>query len=560
MNQNISKILTRFSFSLFIILVLIVFIAFRIISNNNKVEQALNTSIQNREQVIQAKEVTELTIKTENLFYEYCITFDSLVFENYKRHVKELAEHIYQLKSNTNEKQTNKQQDIDKILKEKEEESSRFIGLKQAADSLIFSANLLDNKQKEIVQLLINSSTSRQIDTLSVTKTQTRSQKGLFGAIKKALVGEKIEDSINTQLQIKYSNENELIPPLLVEDVLSNKVPEILYNSVELAKKSSELKKSGIKLIQINNQLIAKIHKLGNEINTDIKKREASSFQNYQDSVSKSTRFSQRILVLLIVIGVILAFYTLLLARKNNKYQTQIIELNEKVTKDSKEKDKLFSIIGHDLMNPFNALIGFSEVLVEVAATGKKEEIIEYSSIINDSSHRILSLLKNLLVWARVQTGTVIFSPTQTEVKTLVSESVMIVKAVAQNKEILINWNVKDNISIRVDLNMISSILQNLITNAIKFTTKGGSVSIESFVESGKLFFVISDTGVGMKQEQIDNLFRIGAAKSQKGTDNEEGTGLGLILTMEFIEKHRGKIWAESELGKGSRFTFYLPI
>ena len=135
-----------------------------------------------------------------------------------------------------------------------------------------------------------------------------------------------------------------------------------------------------------------------------------------------------------------------------------------------------------------------------------------------------------------------------------------IIAPIAKNKDIKIDWDVKGEIEAEIDKNMISSVLQNLTTNAIKFTERGGEVTISAFSESDKLTFIVSDTGIGMNEEQLQKLFKLNKASSSRGTDAETGTGLGLIISKEFVEKHQGQIWAESTYGNGSKFCFAIPI
>ena len=242
------------------------------------------------------------------------------------------------------------------------------------------------------------------------------------------------------------------------------------------------------------------------------------------------------------LLACILAAYILFLAYKNNKFQNNIIDLNKKVMKDSAEKDKFFSIISHDLMNPFNALLGFSEMLTISAKNGDKEDCVEYSVIVHQSTKRILNLLQNLLVWARMQNGKMRYTPKSVKVDELVSNTLMVISPIARNKEINLKWDVNNDITVTLDSNMIGSVLQNLVTNAIKFTESGGCVTVTAYTESNSLNFIVSDTGVGMDENRLSKLFKIENNSSSRGTDDEVGTGLGLIICKEFVEAHKGKI------------------
>ncbi len=222
-------------------------------------------------------------------------------------------------------------------------------------------------------------------------------------------------------------------------------------------------------------------------------------------------------------------------------------------------KDKFFSIIAHDLTNPFNAIIGFSNILTEQIREQDYEGIEEYAGIIKDSSQRTLNLLLNLLEWSRSQTGRIAFNPETIDIGELINEVAELLDDAARQKSITISrLNLQDN-TVFADKAMIGTILRNLISNAVKFTNPGGEIVISAEQKHDELILIVSDSGVGIKKEAIDKLFRIEASYSTMGTQNEQGTGLGLILCKEFIEKHGGKIWAESEVGKGSRFYFTIP-
>lgn len=222
-------------------------------------------------------------------------------------------------------------------------------------------------------------------------------------------------------------------------------------------------------------------------------------------------------------------------------------------------KDKFFSIISHDLKSPFSAIMGFSELLASQMNEKDYEGIEEYAKIIKDSSGRALSLLTNLLEWARSQTGTMNFQPEYIELVSLINEIVELTNDSAKHKSIQIIKKIPHNIVAYVDKAMIGTILRNLLSNAIKFTGYHGEVVVTAEKKPSEVNISVSDNGVGMSKNTIGKLFRIDQNLSTKGTSNELGTGLGLILCKEFVDKHGGKICAESEIGKGSKFTFTIP-
>ncbi|MEI6143440.1 MAG: PAS domain-containing sensor histidine kinase, partial [Mariniphaga sp.] len=223
-------------------------------------------------------------------------------------------------------------------------------------------------------------------------------------------------------------------------------------------------------------------------------------------------------------------------------------------------KDKFFSIIAHDLKNPFNAIIGFSNLLIDQVKDKDYEGIDEYATIIKDSSLRAMSLLNNLLIWSRSQTGRMEFNPEYIELVRLIGEVTELLNDSAQQKTIEITSRLPHNALVLADKEMISTVLRNLISNAIKFTHPGGRITVSAHLQKEGWVVEVGDNGMGIKKEFIHKLFRIDETHSTKGTNDELGTGLGLLLCKEFISKHKGKIWVESEYSKGSKFSFLIPV
>lgn len=227
-------------------------------------------------------------------------------------------------------------------------------------------------------------------------------------------------------------------------------------------------------------------------------------------------------------------------------------------------KDKFFSIISHDLKNPFNAIIGFSNILAEQVKEKNYEGIGKYAEIIQNSSQRAMDLLLNLLEWSRLQTGTIEFKPEKIAIAELINVAIDLFKETAQQKSIIISKKILQDIHVVADRAMISTILRNLISNAVKFTDAGGKIVVSAEQNQYEMKVAVSDTGVGINKENLNKLFRIEENYSTEGTLKEKGTGLGLILCKEFVEKHGGKIWVESNTGSdvenpGSKFIFTIP-
>jgi PAS domain S-box-containing protein len=221
-------------------------------------------------------------------------------------------------------------------------------------------------------------------------------------------------------------------------------------------------------------------------------------------------------------------------------------------------KDKFFSIIAHDLKNPFNVILGFSNLLLNEYDDFDEQEKKEFIANIHEASASSFRLLQNLLDWSRTQTGTIKYYPEIVDVKMAVEEILSLNNSVALNKEINIKTYFSGKLEVLADHNMLLTILRNLVSNALKFTPRGGKVEIKCMQTDDCLRVSVSDNGIGIPKEQMDLLFKIDEQVQRSGTESERGTGLGLILCSEFVKKNGGTIWVESEEGKGSTFFFTL--
>lgn len=238
--------------------------------------------------------------------------------------------------------------------------------------------------------------------------------------------------------------------------------------------------------------------------------------------------------------------------RKLQESENHLKELNS-------TKDKFFSIIGHDLRNPLNALLGFSELLTGNSMEYSPEEIQKYTKIINEAAKNIHLLIENLLEWSRSQSGNMEFNPRKGELQVILNDILKIFEIQAEKKGISVIADIPDNQMIYADMNLLSTVLRNLINNAVKYTPKKGEVHIIASTADQGVEITVKDTGIGMDKEQLESLFSLVHGPSRPGTSDEKGTGLGLILCKEFVDKHGGRIWAESEPEKGSKFTVFLP-
>ncbi|MGA2407203.1 MAG: HAMP domain-containing sensor histidine kinase [Bacteroidales bacterium] len=220
---------------------------------------------------------------------------------------------------------------------------------------------------------------------------------------------------------------------------------------------------------------------------------------------------------------------------------------------------KFLSIIAHDLRNPFSSILGILEIMKLSIKDKKIGEIEEYIDMAYNSANNTLILLDNLLVWAVSQNKEKNFNPVKINLYELLGEEIESLNTSAKQKQIALNHSIEPNLNVTADLQMVKTILRNLISNAIKFTNINGEISINALEKQQFIEVAVKDDGIGVSYEAQKNLFRIDLFHSTPGTNNERGTGLGLLLCKEFVELHGGSIWIESEPGKGSRFAFTLP-
>ncbi len=240
-----------------------------------------------------------------------------------------------------------------------------------------------------------------------------------------------------------------------------------------------------------------------------------------------------------------------ILKQKNNELKT----LNA-------TKDKFFSIIAHDLKNPVQSLLLASDILSNYFDTLDRDRIKDFLDRFHASTQQVSELLQNLLNWARSQQNLLKTNPQSIDLFQMTDDTVKLLAAQAAEKEITLTANVEQETFAYGDFNMVKTVLRNLMSNALKFTPKGGRITIDACQNENPdcIDIVVVDTGVGMSEKDVDALFRIDTQRTTKGTSGETGTGLGLILCKEFIAKNNGTITADSKEGEGSRFTITLPL
>ncbi len=245
---------------------------------------------------------------------------------------------------------------------------------------------------------------------------------------------------------------------------------------------------------------------------------------------------------------------------QNIQAREEIKQQNNQLKTINEEKDKFFSIIAHDLRSPFNSFLGFTELMSENLQGLSLEEIQSIAQKMRTSATNLYSLLENLLKWSLLHRGIMPYEPEKLNLNDLIFESIELIKSVAVKKNITIKIEIDRKIKVKADTQMLQSIIQNLVSNAIKFTNQGGNISVSSFTKNNNnISICIKDTGIGMNKKILENLFTLINNDNRKGTEGELSTGLGLLICKEFVEKNGGSIHAESQEGVGSQFIFTLP-
>lgn len=294
---------------------------------------------------------------------------------------------------------------------------------------------------------------------------------------------------------------------------------------------------------------MVKLGELESLLQLEKAERENQLLQKDLESNTTQLNFSIVISILLLIMIIILATAY----NYNRKIRKQLEETNF-------IKDKFFRIIAHDLREPFSALFGAAELLKENYNELSEEERVETIDTIGQTVKTNYDLLENLLLWARSHSNVISFEPVNLNLKNIVTNIVALINNSIKKKNITVQINCPDNITVKADEQMLNSIIRNLLINAVKFTYLEGKINIDVVTTNHSVKITVSDTGLGMNNETKGNLFRLDKKTVSRGTAGESGAGLGLIVTKEFVEKHNGTIEVESEEGKGSKFTVTLPV
>ncbi len=364
-------------------------------------------------------------------------------------------------------------------------------------------------------------------------------------------------------LSVKYSKESNRIELILD----SYRLYAEIYNEMNDLKKSIKYYVLHINLKDSLNKIekTQRIAEIDKKFQFERKENE-NKILRYNYQVKELNNKQLRITIISLIIIISLIVITLFIIKRRAKMKEELNCLlqikNQELEITNATKDKFFSIIAHDLKNPLGSFREVTKLLYEANADFTEDEKMEFLELMKNSSNNIYSLLENLLDWSRSQQGKISFNPQQIDLNILVEDTIQLLKLTTNKKSITIMNLMQSNNLISVDTNLIITVIRNLLSNAIKFSPIGGLIEIGEVIKpsEGFMHIFVKDKGVGMTEGTIKKLFRIDENVSSLGTAGESGTGLGLILCKEFVEKHGGKIWVESEVGVGSTFWFSLPI
>lgn len=300
----------------------------------------------------------------------------------------------------------------------------------------------------------------------------------------------------------------------------------------------------------------------------DIKKSEQELQELYADLANRNLELAKANEQLQQEIAERKKLETIRLERERLRIEKEFLEKQaQELGKLNADKDKFFSIVAHDLKGPFQPLLGYCQLMTLMAETMTPIEVQEISQKIFTSAQNVYGLLENLLQWSRMQRGRMEYEPEMLYLKDIAHDNVRLLTENALRKSISLQNTIHDDIQVYADENMLNTVLRNLISNALKFTPLGGIVTLsvniaESSNKKSGQFVELSvhDTGVGIKKENLNKLFRMDSPHTMRGTAEEQGTGLGLIICKEMVEKNGGKIWIKSEIGQGTTVKFTVPM
>jgi signal transduction histidine kinase len=311
-----------------------------------------------------------------------------------------------------------------------------------------------------------------------------------------------------------------------------------------------------------NSEKVAKFTDLQIKYYTEQQEKE-NVILRQNNKIQESAIKQQKAVTILLIAGSLFILGILIYiasSRRSVRKLNRRLEKSEKnLIKANADKDKFFTIIAHDLRSPFNGLLGITDLLSSDFDSYSSEEVKTMIQTLKESTNKVYHLLEGLLQWAQIQTGKINYRFEKIDLAKTAERVLQLHSANAQRKNISLGMHIQTNTFAIADEKTISVVFRNLVSNAVKFTNPGGSVTINAAEKKNTIEISVGDTGIGMEKSVTDKLFNINEKISEEGTAKESGTGLGLILCKEFVEKNHGTIRVESEPGKGSTFTFSLP-
>ncbi|MBL1215430.1 MAG: tetratricopeptide repeat protein [Ignavibacteriae bacterium] len=316
-----------------------------------------------------------------------------------------------------------------------------------------------------------------------------------------------------------------------------------LKKSIQYFEKYHQLKDS-----VFTNEEVIKLGELESLLRIEKAENEKAVLQKELEIQKNQRNYFLVILVLLIIIAAIITY---------RFYEKK--RLSEQLKQTNLVKDKFFRIIAHDLREPFSAILGSIDIFKDSYDELSKDERIKLIDTIQKAVKKDYELLENLLIWSRSHSNDIIFKPIKLNLKNIIENNLSLIKGNFTRKNISVEINCKDNCTLTADEQMLNSILRNLIFNAVKFTRLNGKITIDVIQKTNSVKITVNDNGLGMDQFTIDNLFRLDKKVLTRGTAGESGSGIGLLLAKEFVEKHGGTISVESSLNAGSTFNVELP-
>lgn len=352
---------------------------------------------------------------------------------------------------------------------------------------------------------------------------------GTFGISKDITERYNMEQEIKRKNELLKMQEEELRIQKEELELINEELNKI---NTDLEEKNEEIKKQALLLEQQKEELL--------KLNNDLSLTNVILEERQQQIEEQAERLRQQ-------------------TEELHKQQRKLLEMNNELRKLNATKDKFFSIIAHDIKNPFHTILGFSELLFLKYNNLNEEKRKKYIETIYLSSVQLYKLLENLLQWSRSQLGFIEINKEPINVKELIESNLIIFKEQSEKKNINILSEIPDNLNVFGDINLMNTVVRNLISNAIKFT-ENGEINISAKEEENNMISIsFKDSGIGIPEDKIKTLFDLASVKSVPGTRGETGTGLGLILCKEFIEKMNGKIEVYSKEGQGTNFKIFLP-